>query len=136
MFLDWFRVSTFLCCLFYEALKMIVFLNCNFLIIYNLKYRHFFRIKDTYHLSVSIHYFQCWLRLRPNEITIYHNAEHGTQNTEQYNCHLFYVTRGLPGAFLGLSRGFRGNYLSNPPGNTQQGLIESPWYSGDIMDRR
>jgi hypothetical protein len=47
------------------------------------------------------------------------NTERGTRNTEQYNCHLFYLSRGLPGAFLGVSWGLGGVHLSEPPGNSQ-----------------
>ena len=107
MFLDWFRVSTFFCCLLYEALRMIDFLICNFSIIYNLKYRHFLLNMDTYHLSVSIHYFQWWLRLRPNEITIYHNTDtvHRTRNNITVICSM------QRGGYLGLSWGFPGGFL-------------------------
>jgi len=67
---------------------------------------------------------------------------HGTQNTEQYNCHLFYATRGLPGAFLGLSWGFLGGFEGATSQIPQETLNRGSLYSLDatktskIEDRR
>ena len=38
-------------------------------------------------------------------LTDFHNTEHGTLNTEQYNGHLFTVHRGHRGGIEGASRG-------------------------------
>ena len=55
-----------------------------------------------------------------------------SSNTEQYHCHLSIVSRGLPGAFLGVSWGLGGVHLSEPPGNSQLRLINSSLYIGRV----
>jgi len=49
-----------------------------------------------------------------------HPTKRNTErSTKQHNCHLSNVTRGFPGAFLGVTWGLGGVYLSEAPGNSQ-----------------